>query len=398
MDSFYPAIDGVVLVVDNLAKALSKFNDVTVVVPYNESYIEDSKRPYKVIRVNSVHIPKTEYRLGNFQPKISKTFHELVSEKFDIIHIHSPFTIGKLGLRVARKLHVPCIATMHTRFDFELRKYISSKKIVQKIIDLYIKVYNKCDKCIAVNHAMIDVFKDYGYKYEPVVIYNGTDLKPLKEKDKEKNIERVNELYKLDKDETVLLFVGRITEIKNIFFILDSLKLLKEDGYKFKMIYVGTGPDLKELKAKVKEYKMQDSVIFAGKIEDRDLLSAIYLRAKLFLFPSVFDASSLVQIEAAVNETPGLFIENSVTADTVLNDVSGFTSKYDIESYKERIKEILANEGLLKEVSKNAKNMLGNSWDTIANDTYNLYLDEISRLKKESGKVDRFRRKQTSNV
>ena len=33
MDSFYPAIDGVVVVIDNLAKMLSKHNDVTVVVP-----------------------------------------------------------------------------------------------------------------------------------------------------------------------------------------------------------------------------------------------------------------------------------------------------------------------------------------------------------------------------
>ena len=69
MDSFYPAIYGVVLVVDNLAKELSKFNDVTVVVPYSESYIDDSKRPYKVIRVNSIHIPSTEYRLGSIQTK-----------------------------------------------------------------------------------------------------------------------------------------------------------------------------------------------------------------------------------------------------------------------------------------------------------------------------------------
>ena len=380
MDSFYPAIDGVVLVVDNLARALSKFNDVTVVVPYTESSIDDASRPYKVIRISSVHLPKTEYRLGNYQPKISKCYHQLIDEKFDIIHIHSPFTVGKLGLNVARKLKIPCIATMHTRFDFELRKYISSERIVQKIVDLYIKVYNKCNKCIAVNHAMIDVFKDYGYKYEPVVIYNGTDLKPLK--NKKENIANVNKLYNLKEDETVLLFVGRITEIKNIFFILDALKLLKEDGYNFKMIYVGNGPDFKQLKAKVKEYKMQDVIILADIIEDRNLLSAIYTRAKLFLFPSIFDASSLVQIEAAVNETPGLFIEGSVTADTVVNNVSGFTSKYDVKEYKNRIIEILENEELLNEVSKNAKSMLGNSWDTIAKETYNLYLEEIKNLKK----------------
>lgn len=377
MDSFYPAIDGVVLVVDNLARTLSKFNDVTVVVPYSESYVEDSNRPYKVIRVHSIHVPTTEYRLGNIQTKLSKCYHELIKENFDIIHIHSPFTIGRLGLRVAKKLNVPCIATMHTRFDFELRKIINNERLIKKIISIYIKIYNKCTKCIAVNHAMIKVFKDYGYKYEPEVIYNGTDLVPLE--NKEKCIEEVNKLYNFKNDEIVLLFVGRITEIKNIFFILDSLKLLKEDGVKFKMLYVGTGPDSKKLKSKINEYKMGDIVLMPGKITDRKLLSAIYSRAQLFLFPSLFDASSLVQIEAAVNETPCLFIEDSVTADTVLNNISGFTSKYNVEAYKDRIKEILNNKKLLKEVSLNSKNMLGKSWDTIAKETYDLYIKEINK-------------------
>ena len=45
MDSFYPAIDGVVVVIDNLASMLAKFNDVTVVVPYTETYKEDYKKP-----------------------------------------------------------------------------------------------------------------------------------------------------------------------------------------------------------------------------------------------------------------------------------------------------------------------------------------------------------------
>ncbi len=378
MDSFYPAIDGVVVVVDNLARTLSKFNDVTVVVPQTESYVDDGNRPYRVIRVNSIPIPATEYRLANVQTKMSKIYKELLDEKFDIIHIHSPFTLGRLGQKVAKKLKIPCIATMHTRFDFELRKIISNERIIKKIISIYIKIYNRCNKCIAVNHAMIDVFKNYGYKGEVTVIYNGTDLLPLQ--NRSESIEMVNENYNLGEDEIVLLFVGRLTEIKNIFFILDALKLLKEDGFKFKMIYAGKGPDEKRLRHKIKEYKMEEDVLTLGRITDRKYLSSLYARAQLFLFPSIFDASSLVQIEAAVNETPGLFIEGSVTADTVINNVSGFTSKYDVVEYKNRIKEILNNKELLEEVSKNSKNMLGKSWDTIAKETYNLYIEEIEKL------------------
>lgn len=377
MDNFYPTIDGVVMVIDNLAKMLAKFNDVTVVVPYTSSYDEDYARPYKVIRINSLPIPFSEYRVAEIKSKFSKKYKMLLKENFDIIHIHSPFTIGYLGLKIAKELNIPCISTMHTRFDFEIRKLINNDLIVNKIIKKIIKIYNSCDNSIAVNHAMIKVFQDYGYKGTPVVIYNGTDLMPLKEK--EKNIKIVNKLYDLDENIPVLLFVGRITEIKNIFFILDSLKLLKEDDFKFKMMYVGTGVDEKKLKSKIEEYGMCEDVILTGRITDRILLSSIYARANLFLFPSLFDASSIVQIEAAVNETPGLFIEGSVTADTVTNNVNGFTTKLDVIEYKNKIKEVLNNKKLLNKVSRNAKKMLGKNWIDIAYETHKLYLNEIEK-------------------
>lgn len=377
MDNFYPTIDGVVLVIDNLAKMLAKFNDVTVVVPYTTSVDEDFTRPYDVIRIGSIQVPFMEYRVGKPCTKLSKDYKTLLEKNFDIIHIHSPFTIGSLGLKIANELNIPCIATMHTRFDFEIKKIINNKLVVKQVIKKLIKVYNKSDRCIAINHAMVKVFKDFGYKYEPIVIYNGTDLLPLKEK--EKNIERVNKLYDINKNELVFLFVGRLTDIKNIFFILDSLKLLKDDGIKFKMLYVGTGPDENKLKVQIKKYHMEDSVILTGRLTDRILLSSIYARANLFLFPSLFDASSLVQIEAAVNDTPGLFIEGSVTSDTVVNNVSGFTSKLDVVEYKNKIKEIINDKKLLKKVSVNAKKMLGKHWKEIADETYDLYISEINK-------------------
>lgn len=379
MDNFYPTIDGVVLVIDNLAKMLSKYNDVTVVVPYTSTYDEDFTRPYEVIRVKSVKVPFMEYRVG-IDSKLTKEYNELLKKDFDIIHIHSPFTIGNLGLKIAKKKNIPCIATMHTRFDFEIRKIVNNDLIVKSVIKKLIKVYNNCDRCIAINNKMVQVFKDYGYKYEPVIIYNGTDLLPLK--NKENNINNINKLYNLDKNDILLLFVGRITSIKNIFFILDSLKLLKDDGFKFKMMYVGTGPDEKKLKNKIKEYNMEEDVILTGRIQNREILSSIYARASLFLFPSLFDASSLVQIEAAVNETPGLFIKDSVTADTITNNVNGFTVELDTIKYKDKIKGILSNKKLLNKVSKNARTMLGKNWDVIAKETYDLYTKEIEKYDK----------------
>ena len=294
---------------------------------------------------------------------------------FDIIHIHSPFALGRLGVRVARDKKIPCIATMHTRWEFELKKYLKSNKIASMGVKHLIKTYNKCDKCIALNKALMKVYRDYGYTGEFELINNGTDLETVK--DKKKALDLVNKQYNIGKNETVFLFVGRIISVKNIYFILDTLKELKARGKKFKMLFVGSGPDFNELKSRIHKYDMEDCVIMTGKILDRELLKAIYYRATLFLFPSLFDSSSLVQIEAASQETPTIFIEGSVTSDTVENNINGFTEKEDVELFANRIEEILNDKELYEKVQKGAKNDLAKPWSEIAKETYKFYLKMI---------------------
>lgn len=364
------------MVIDNLAKRLMKFADVTMVVPLTSSVVEDKDREYKVIRIKSMHVPFTEYKVGVPDLEKKKMEKMLLEEKFDIIHIHSPFTIGNLGVRIAKKCNIPVIATMHTRFDFEFRKYLKSKALVKLAIKKIVKVYNKCDLCIAINNAMIDVFRDFGYKGKTVTVYNGTDMTILDKPNEKMKI--VNEKFGIAKNEIVFLFVGRIIEIKNIFFILEVMKKLKEKNLKFKMLYVGSGPDEKKLKEKIYDYNLADNVIMTGKITDRELLKAIYYRAKLFVFPSLFDASSLVQIEAACQKTPAIFIDGAVTADTVTNNVNGFTALNDVEMFTNRILDIINDDKLYESVRERCYKDLARSWDDIAKETYEVYTSIIN--------------------
>ncbi len=377
MDSFYPAIDGVVIAIDNLATMLSKNNDVTVVVPKTSSYKEDYKKPYKIIRITSISVPFTEYKWGLPQTSFTKDFKNLIKEDFDIIHIHSPFIMGKLGLKVAKKLNIPCICTVHTRYKFEVKRVAKSNQITKQFMKSIMNVFNKCDKCIVVNDPLIKELKETGYKKEPAVIYNGCDLTPLQNKDK--HIKMINKLYDLNEKDTVLLFVGRIINTKNIYFLLEALKLLKEDKIKFKMIYAGGGPEEKKLQSKIKKYDMKDIVITTGQISSRTILSAIYARADLLLLPSIMDTSSLVRIEAAVYETPGLFIKDSMVGTTITDNYNGYISEFDIQKYKDRIKQIITNKNQLKKVSKNAQKTLGKNWQEVAEEYYEEYIKIITK-------------------
>lgn len=379
MDSWYPDINGVILVMENLMKNMCEYADITLVVPKTGNEDTDKNYPFKIIRIDSIALLNTGYRLGAVDVeylKLKKMFKKI---DFDIIHIHSPFALGRLGIRIAKEKKIPVIATMHTRWEFEIKKYLKSNTITKLGIKHLIKSYNKCYSCIALNNALVKVYKDYGYKGKLTIINNGTDMMLVK--DKEKANKRVNKLYNLDSKDILFLFVGRINSVKNIYFILDVLKELKNRKFKYKMIYVGDGPDFDNLKKKVKSYKMTNDVILAGKIMDRDLLKDIYYRANLFMFPSLFDSSSLVQIEAASQETPTIFVEGSVTSDTVENNINGFKEKEDVVLFANRIIEIMNNKELYKKVQENARNDLAKPWNKIAEETYDYYLKVIEEYK-----------------
>ena len=379
MDSWYPDINGVIIVMENLMREMKDYADITLVVPKTGSEKDDKNYFVNIIRIDSIPLLNTGYKLGMVDVEYLKYKKIFKKYDFDIIHIHSPFALGRLGIRIAREKNIPVVATMHTRWEFEFKKYLKSNLVAKMCVNHLIKSYNKCDNCIALNNSLVKVYKDYGYNGKLEIIHNGTDLKIVEDKDK--SLKRINDMFNLNKEDIVFLFVGRIISIKNIFFILDVLKELKQREFKFKMIYVGDGPDYKSLSKKIKDYKMNDEVILAGKIMDRELLKDIYFRADLFLFPSLFDSSSLVQIEAASQETPTIFVEGSVTSDSVEDNINGFKEKEDIIMFADRIEKIINDKELIEKVKKTARKDLAQTWDIIAKETYNYYEKVIKEYK-----------------
>lgn len=379
-DSFYPMTDGVIMVIDNYARRLLEYADVIVFVPsYKDKFYDDSVFPYKVVRCKSLNIPALDYTLSI--PKFDKDFRdELDKYKLDIVHIHSPFPIGEAGLRYAKRNNIPCIATMHSQFKQDFLKAVKNDYLATILNDRLIKVFNQCDECWAVNKEVARIYyEEYGYKVMPKVMNNATELKPLI--DNKKGINYINDKYLIKDDEKVFLFVGRINTLKNILFIVDSLKLVSEKrpDLKFKMLFVGTGIDLDKLVECVKKNNLEDRVILCGKVTDREELVYYYCRADLFLFPSVYDASSIVQIEAASQGTPTIFLKDTATASTVTDNVNGFLADYSIEAYSDKIIEILEDDELYNKVCNNALVDLYKNWDEKVEEVFELYVDMLKK-------------------
>lgn len=378
IDTFFPMIDGVTMVVHNYAKRLVKYADVIVFAPnYPGKDFDDSIFPYKVVRCKSLKAPIIDYGLpipeldGKFKKALSKS-------NLDIVHIHSPFMVGKSGIKYAKKHNIPVIATMHSQFKKDLKRAVKNDKIATILNNTIIKTFNKCDECWAVNSEVARIFfEDYGYKTMPRVMNNSTDMEELQ--NKEEACERINKLHNIKSEEKLFLFVGRINSLKNIFFLAESLKILKETSdLNYKMLFVGSGQDEEELKKWITKNNMEDRIILCGRVSDRELLASYYARADLFLFPSLYDASSIVQIEAASQHTPTLFLKEAATTATVTNNVNGFLEENDVNKYAKRIEEIMNNQELYKKVCEKAFEDLYKNWDDTISEVYDLYIKLIN--------------------
>ena len=84
-------------------------------------------------------------------------------------------------------------------------------------------------------------------------------------------------------------------------------------------------------------------------------------------------ANSLVQIEAACQNTPTLFLEGAKTAATVTPGVNGYVSPAGEENYARAIMDILADAEGYERVAKATFRDLYINWDDVIRDVYKDY-------------------------
>ena len=371
IDTWYPMVDGVIKVVDNYARRLIQYCDVVVFCPETRGYSkeEDARLPYKVVRCNSLPLIHNDYDIP--APALDPVFEaQLIHSGIDLVHIHSPFAVGLAGVLYAKLHKLPVVATLHSQYKQDFEKPLKFKPALDVAMDSIMRVFNACDECWAVNAGIKELYqKEYGLTAPCKVKLNATDHRPVPNPDAAARV--VNEALGIPADATVFLFVGRINFIKNIDFTVRSLAIAKEMGLRnFRMLFVGKGQDEEQLAALVKELGLADEVVMCGLVSSKDMLENLYSRAKLFLFPSLYDANSLVQIEAACQGTPTVFLEGARTAATVTPGVNGYVSAPGEENYARLILDILSDSEGYGHISAAARKDLYLNWDDVVREVY----------------------------
>ena len=372
IDTWFPMVDGVINVVDNYAKRLCKFANVTVFAPKVNKNYTGSNLPYKIVFCKSAKFFNLDYRLP--LPKLDKNFKkEIKAANLDVIHIHSPFSIGKMAAKFGNKNKIPVISTFHSQFKQDFMRATKSKLITKLLLKIITKVFNRSNLLLTMNPKCAEIIKGYGYKGKIKLLPNGTDLNS--ETELSKQINEIKEKYEISDDQVVLITIGRLVKLKNIDLVIDSCKILKEQGFNFKLLIIGGGQDEKYFKRKVKENKLSGEVKFVGRVYDATIKSAFFSLANLNVFPSFYDTDGIVKIEAAAFETPTLFAKGSVASSSCKDNVNGYISEAKPNSFAKKITEIFDDNNYFA-VCKQAKNDLYLSWDGVVEKLLNIYLKE----------------------
>lgn len=338
---------GVVNYIIGLQYGLSKLNqEVYIFAPKFPNY---GDKESKVYRFPSISLPiKVEYPIAiPYSYKISKIIKEL---KLDIIHTHHPFNLGRKGVYFARKYKIPLVFTNHTRYEDYSHYVPFNQSLTKKIVRyLHKKYLNSCNCVIAPTLDIKEYLLNMGMRSRVEIIPNGINFQLLKHKDNT----NIKKLYGLE-NKKVLLYVGRLAKEKNIQFIIKSFKILSKKREDVVLLICGGGYEEENLKNLIEELQLQGRVIMVGNIPHSDV-SNYFSASDLFVTASTTEVHPLTLLEALAFGLPAIALKKSSLQDIIKNEKNGFLTNNSLESFSNRIEEILNDENMLKKLSKNAK-------------------------------------------
>ncbi len=218
------------------------------------------------------------------------------NEQFDIVHAHDWMTYPA-GAAVSAMSEKPLIAHVHsTEFDR------SGENINQMIYDIEREGLHTADKVIAVSYFTRNtIIGRCGISGEKVeVVHNGVEGNG--------NWSLVE--TGIDKDEKIVLFLGRITMQKGPEYFLQAAKKVLEVMDNVKFVMVGAGDLMHRAVEMAAELGIGHKVLFTGFLRGENVRK-IYKMADLYVMPSVSEPFGIAPLEALENDVPVIISKQS---------------------------------------------------------------------------------------
>ena len=330
-DAWEPYISGLVTSEVMLKNTLEKMGHEVYVVTTNlKSFTHEYDEKKRIYRIPGIPTGIYDSRLTSIYP--IKAIKMIKSWDLDVIHSQTEFAIGTFSRIFAKQFGIPIVHTYHTMYE-DYVHYITkgyfdgaSKKIVEYLTKFYCD--KTIDELIVPTKKTYDLFKEkYKYERNVHIIPTGIEIDRFyKEKISLSKINNKKTELGITKDDIVILFVGRIASEKSIDFLINNHSFLLKKNKNIKLLIVGDGPDLEEYKKLSKKQKIDDKVIFTGKVPWEDI-PIYYALSNIFATASHTETQGLTVVEAMAASLPVIALDDESFRNTVIDELTGYLFK-----------------------------------------------------------------------
>jgi len=346
-DSYLPYTSGVVRSIQTFTEELTNLgHEVYIFAP---SY-RNCRKESRVFRFAS--IPSPTNRDFTVAVPFSLSFRPTVKQlKLDLIHVHSPFLLGRLGARCARRMDVPLVFTYHTLYEQYVHYVPFARSYTQELAQKVSRDFcNICDLVIVPTGVIGDYLHEIGVRAPVKKVSTGIKIEKYQKGDPM----WLRHKYNVSPEEKVLLFVGRLGQEKNIGFLMDSYKLVNKEIKNSTLVLVGGGPEKDELITKASKLGIDRKVIFTDTLSPEEVVHC-YSGSDLFVFSSLTETQGIVITEAKAAGLPVVAVSAYGIAEMIENGVDGFLTGQEPVHFAEKICYLLENAEAREEMSRAAK-------------------------------------------
>lgn len=262
-----------------------------------------------------------------------------------LVHVHGGRAAHQFSFPPLRRLKGRLVYTVHgyhfrdKRQPLRFLAKLAEKEIARRVDHLCF--VSNADRQIAVEEGIIGTASNVS------VIYNGINPSDFEYKGDERK----------DYD---LVFVGRMVRQKNPEFVVDVLHELRSDGVTLLMIGGGELED--RVRRRADTLELSQLITFAG-ILDRSSAIAALRRAKLYIFPSLWEGLPIGPMEAMLNGVPVVGSNIGGTREVIESGYDGILiDGFDPNQYAERIRTLLADEPRRLALSQAARQKIHRSF------------------------------------
>ena len=313
--------------------------------------------------------PYLLYRLlWNFIPI---PYHIFFKSKPDITHFFDFYVPP--GVRGKR------VATVH---DMSYKVYPETVRLKTKLM-LNLSLKRSCKrahKIITVSEfSKQEIIRYMNINADKIVVApNGLAHDIFKPQTDIQKTEAVKQRYNIQGE--YFLYLGTLEPRKNIERLVEAYSALKKETSNVPLLVMAgrKGWLYDSIFKKVKELKLEQSIIFTGYAEDEDtplLLSG----ATAFVFPSLYEGFGLPPLEAMACGTPVL-TSNCSSLPEVVGDAAILVDPYSVAEITQGMKNLMTDENLRTELSqKGMERAKLFTWDNTADIIYNVYKELLGQ-------------------